>query len=369
MSESPQNPSPQREVIAPRQESLRAEFDMEDGSPEPAYGEVRLWTVARDPRSIFAYWVFNPSEHPEARGDDGLSRFILRITRDDGTVEATAEIQLETGNLFVPVSQPHCGYIAELGFFSKGVWCFLARSANTRTPPEVVVDDDKEQFATIPAKVTLGEIRNLLATSALPGEGIAETASRVQATAREEGLWTAEQEHLLAQLLGEESAHASATGASSDDLTRRLRRRLITAKEAAARSEEIPELWGEAGIGSPGASWPGSPGASWKGAPEGMAERGFFLHVNAELIFYGGTDPSAEVTVNGEAAELRHDGTFRFHFRLPDGEFEIPIVARSADGKEIRSATLRFARTTARAGDVGATAQPDFLPGMIGKKR
>ena len=82
----------------------------------------------------------------------------------------------------------------------------------------------------------------------------------------------------------------------------------------------------------------------------------------------GGTDPAAEVTVNVETVTLGNDGSFRFHFRLPDGEFEIPIVARSPDGKETRSATLRFARATGRKGDVGATAQPDFLPGMIGTK-
>jgi hypothetical protein len=133
---------------------------------------------------------------------------------------------------------------------------------------------------------------------------------------------------------------------------------------------EVPEAWHGAGVGSPGASWTGaswagSPGASWSVAPG----RGFFMHVNAEVIFYGGTDPAATVTVNGEAVNVRRDGTFRFHFRLPDGEFEVPIVARSPDGKETRSATLRFARATERVGDVGATAQPDFLTNMIGGKR
>lgn len=365
MSESPRKSKPRKEALAPRQESLRTEFAAEDGSPERAYGEALLWAAARDPRTIFAYWQFDPAEHPEARGDDGASRFFLRIIHDDGFPDATVEIDPAAGHWFVPVSRPDCGYFAELGFFSRGVWCFLARSGNTRTPPEAVADADPAQFATIPARVTLDAMRRRLASSALPGEGIAQTAARVQASARQRQEWTDEEAHLLATLLGEERGLSPASGPSSADLARRLARRLAAAGEAAAQPGEIPGAWGGEGAGSPGASWAGSPGASWS-RPAG--QRAFFLHVNAEVIFYGGTDPAATLTVNGEAVNIRRDGSFRFHFRLPDGEFEVPIVAVSPDGKETRSATLRFQRATERVGDVGSTGQPDFLPGMIGGK-
>ena len=363
MSESPKKSKPRREAVAPRHESLRAEFAEEDGSPdEPAYGEARLWAAARDPRTVFAYWQFDPAEHPEARGDDGVSRFFLRIIHDDGFPDATVEIDPAAGHWFVTVSRPDCGYFAELGFFSRGVWCFLARSGNTRTPPEGVVEAGPSQFVTIPARVTLGEIRQRLAASALPGEGIAQTAARFQAGPREGSAWTEEEESLLAIVLGEERGKAPAGGPSSADLARRLARRLAAAGGSAAGELEVP---GGEGAGSPGASWAGSPGASWSAA----VGRGFFLHVNAEVIFYGGTDPAATVTVNGEPVNVTRDGSFRFHFRLPDGEFEVPIVAVSADGKETRSATLRFHRATERTGDVGSTGQPDFLPDMIGRTR
>ena len=48
------------------------------------------------------------------------------------------------------------------------------------------------------------------------------------------------------------------------------------------------------------------------------------MHVNAEIIFYGGTHPDATVTVNGQRIALQADGTFRYHFTLPDGDFNIP---------------------------------------------
>jgi hypothetical protein len=104
--------------------------------------------------------------------------------------------------------------------------------------------------------------------------------------------------------------------------------------------------------------------SSWSGA----VERGFFMHVNAEVIFYGGTDPQAKVTVAGQPIQLQPDGTFRYHFKFPDNDFEIPIVAVSPDGKETRSAVLYFRRDTTRQGEVGATGQPAHLTDPIGAR-
>jgi Domain of unknown function (DUF4912) len=109
-------------------------------------------------------------------------------------------------------------------------------------------------------------------------------------------------------------------------------------------------------------------GASWSGQPVGYGERGFFMHVNAEVIFYGGTDPQAKVTVAGESIALQPDGTFRYHFKFPDGDFEIPIIATSPDGVETRSATLTFRRKTSREGEVGATGQPAQLGDTMGRR-
>jgi hypothetical protein len=110
-------------------------------------------------------------------------------------------------------------------------------------------------------------------------------------------------------------------------------------------------------------------GASWSGQPFGQAGREFFMHVNAEVIFYGGTDPEAKVTIAGRPVQLQPDGTFRYHFKFPDNDFEIPIVAVSPDGVETRSAVLSLRRDTARFGDVGATAQPEYLGTPMGERR
>lgn len=109
-------------------------------------------------------------------------------------------------------------------------------------------------------------------------------------------------------------------------------------------------------------------GASWSGQPFSLPEREFFMHVNAEVIFYGGTHPQAKVTIAGQPVQLQPDGTFRYHFKFPDNDFEIPIVALSPDGQEMRSATLSFRRATERYGDVGATHQPAHLTEPMGAR-
>ncbi|HEY0793684.1 MAG TPA: DUF4912 domain-containing protein [Chthoniobacterales bacterium] len=138
-----------------------------------------------------------------------------------------------------------------------------------------------------------------------------------------------------------------------------------------ALSSELQALWSGLEL----SSWTGlssesslSSGfnASWENHPFG--QRGFFMHVNAEVIFYGGTDPRARVFVGGQPVALQPDGTFRYHFRFPDQEFEIPIVAVSPDNQETRTAVLSFRRTTERVGEVGATGQPPHLTNPMGAK-
>ena len=91
------------------------------------------------------------------------------------------------------------------------------------------------------------------------------------------------------------------------------------------------------------------------------------MHLNAELIIYGGTSPDAKVRIDGQDITLTKDGTFSYHFVFPDGQFHIPITATSGDGAETRSALLSFLRMTELEGDVRKTGQP-VLDEPIGRK-
>ena len=79
--------------------------------------------------------------------------------------------------------------------------------------------------------------------------------------------------------------------------------------------------------------------------------------MNAELIIYGATEPSARVTVGGRPIELRPDGTFTCRFALPDGKYELPVVAVSTQA-DSRQANLAFTRRTEYQGEVGTGAAP-----------
>jgi hypothetical protein len=135
-----------------------------------------------------------------------------------------------------------------------------------------------------------------------------------------------------------------------------------------AWSPEVSSLFSAMGIFGPETSSLFSGiGASWSAQPFSQ-ERGFYLHVNAEVIFYGGTHPDATLWIDGKQVQMQPDGTFHYHFKFPDGNYEIPIVAKSPDGLEERSASLVFTRATARVGDVGHTSQPAGLTPPLGGK-
>jgi hypothetical protein len=74
--------------------------------------------------------------------------------------------------------------------------------------------------------------------------------------------------------------------------------------------------------------------------------RKFWFQLDAELIVYGATEPSARVTLQGEPVKLRSDGTFTMRFSLPDSRQIIPAVAASGDGIEERTIVLAVERNT-----------------------
>jgi hypothetical protein len=180
----------------------------------------------------------------------------------------------------------------------------------------------------------------------------------------------------LAELssLGLSSFELSSAGLSSERLSAL---QLAALEMGALSSEQLSSAWSSSwsGLEFGPSSWSelisesslfSAVGASWGGESFGLTQREFFMHVNAEVIFYGGTHPEAKVTVDGQPIQLQPDGTFRYHFIFPDRDFEIPIVAVSPDGKETRSAVLFFRRETTRQGDVGHTVQPPYLAEPMG---
>ena len=371
---------------ATREPSRTPAFE-ELGELPQTYGTPTLFLIARDPHWLFSYWDIDVTALP-------ATEFFLKIFTEDGVEESAIEINPIAKNWYVPVSKPGTTYHAELGYTKGGEWTPIVKSQPATAPADSLAQEVKATFATVPFHLTFQRLLEMVRTGMQKGETLVHALARLQSEGRRAAFggsakgWTDEQRQVLAALFGTELIDR--LGMSSAEIDQILRKELlenlntesasgIVSKaqlmEMAAPGESsmFSGVFGqlaESAWGSEVSSWFSAIGSSWSAQPFSQEKpREFFMHVNAEVIFYGGTHPDAKVWIDGKQVALNPDGTFRFHFKFPDGNYEIPIVAQSPDGVEERSASLSFERATARKGDVGHTAQPAKLSKPMGRKR
>jgi hypothetical protein len=170
--------------------------------------------------------------------------------------------------------------------------------------------------------------------------------------------WTPAQERALAEVVSMD--HVRRVWMGSLEITELIRRQFVN---------ELASMAAAAlGVPTPGA--PTSPAGPITGISSpitkpGHLEKGFWFNVNAELIVYGATEPDATVSIGGRKIKLRPDGSFSYRFALPDGNYEMPVVAISADQTDGRAAEMKFSRSTEYRGDVGAHPQDPSLQQLI----
>jgi hypothetical protein len=288
----------------------------------------------------------------------------------------------ESRHWFVRVEQANTRYVAELGYYSAAdKWKVVSTSAATLTPPDAVSADTSAEFGTIPFEVPMEKLLSLVKeavqenaplaqalqelradghgelpqiTPAPPAGAPAQTARRAKRAPWTPSAWTPAQERALAEVVSMD--HVRRVWMGSLEITELIRRQFVhelaslTASELAALAPGGPTSpsGAVAGISSPTAQAAGQP-------------KGFWFNVNAELIVYGATEPDAMVSIGGRKIKLRPDGSFSYRFALPDGNYEMPVIAVSADGTEGRAAELKFSRATDYRGHVGAHPQDPRL--------
>jgi len=317
-----------------------------------SYGTKKLFLVARDPHILFAYWDLNQVQYQEAARAANDGKVFLEVyVPGEGRVQQIHIWDCHK-NWYLQVNRPDTTFVAQLGYYRPdGGFEVLARSAEVRTPRDTLSPNTDARFVTIPFHVSFRELYDMIAAQAQPGEELAETLARLQRSdfelpfqARVPRDLTAKESDELLEYLGDEEIRRRMVG--SFEITEILKKRFETMLSSGQ--------WA-----SSAGAWVTSVSSPF-GASFGR-ERGFHMHVNAELIIYGGTEP------NAKDITLSKDGTFSYHFVFPDGQFHIPIDATSADGVEMRSALLSFLRMTELEGDVRKTGQP-VLDEPIGKK-
>jgi hypothetical protein len=314
-----------------------------------SYGTKKLFLVPRDPHILFAYWDLSPVQYQEAARAAHDGKVFLEVyVPGEGRVQQI-HIWDTHRNWYLQVSRPDTSFVAQLGYYrGDGSFEVLARSSEVRTPRDTLSPHTDARFVTVPFSVSFKELFDIIAGQSQPGEELVETLARLQRTdfelpfqARIPRDLTPKEADELLEHVGDEEVRKRMVG--SFEITEILKKRFETMVSSGQ--------WA-----SSAGAWVTSVSSPF-GASFGR-ERGFHMHLNAELIIYGGTSPDAKVRVDGHDISLSKDGTFHYHFVFPDGQFHIPIDATSADGAETRSALLSFLRMTEIEGDVRKTAQP-----------
>jgi hypothetical protein len=327
-------------------------FDEAKAPLPESYGTGKIFLTARDPHWLYAHWDLTREEQFRHNARSVDRHLVLRVHAAKSPDAHIAEhhVHPESKHWFVHVDRAGESYMTELGYYQPGQkWKSLACSAPQRTPPGNISADATVKFATIPPELSFETMLTLLRETSgaevAQNTPLALVVDQIRPRAREHfpkpagpEAWTVEQETALAGVIA--AARAGAALPSSDAL--------------ATPAEDIS--WPEFNFNfEPGESAPlPQPSSHVSSFFGGETPKDFWFHINAELIVYGATEPNATVTFAGKPITLRPDGSFRFRFALPDGTYELPATAVSADGTDGRAAELKFSRATEIRGHVAA---------------
>ncbi|HEX3889735.1 MAG TPA: DUF4912 domain-containing protein [Verrucomicrobiae bacterium] len=335
----------------PPSQNLGAEAEL----PE-SYGTKKLFLTARDPHWLYAHWDLTREQQLKMNAQSSDGHLVVRIYahKIEGHPAYEIHVHPESRHWFTHVERAGDSYVAELGYYSAlGKWTRVSVSSGTMTPPDAISTEDDTDFATIPFEYPFAKLMEIIKNAVCENLPLAQAVEELRRNGHPElprvtasspspfpTTWTPQQEQALAKIINIDNVRRVWMG--SLEITELIRRKL---------SHEISSL----GVSSFGVSSLSSPFGGMEKA------KGFWFNVNAELIIYGATEPNAKVTLGGHEIKLRSDGSFSFRFALPDGKYDLPAVAVSADGDDARAADLKFSRETEYLGEVGAHPQDPSL--------
>ena len=162
------------------------------------YGAPLMFAIARDPRTLFSYWIIDWSSVFENTAP--VDRQVhLRVYRGDGSEETTEAVEPMVGNCYITVSEPQEHYRVEIGYYQpEKVWNSVAKSDEVAMPPESVAERVDVDVATIPFHLSFQRLIDVFRAS--NGDALTEIVSRLQKRAvsdEERALLTPEEWEIL----------------------------------------------------------------------------------------------------------------------------------------------------------------------------
>lgn len=137
-----------------------------------SYGTETLTLMARDPRTLFAYWDIDwPAAFREETPRH--QKVYLRILDASGTEIISVEVEPMAGNSYVTVPEADSAYQGEIGYFNPlTVWNPLAASTIVTTPADTVAGSEAADFATVPFHLSFQHMIDLLRISKQENESL-----------------------------------------------------------------------------------------------------------------------------------------------------------------------------------------------------
>lgn len=307
--------------------------------------------VPRDPHTFLAFWTHSRAALDQWKSVTGPGEWTWRLRgpSESGPVVATGPLPSDAGFQFVPVALAGVTHVFEIGVVHPdGGWSLFAVSQPVATPSGRRPADSHPSAAGAATPVFPWKAPSHTGVSSGPATP---PSGGVPGPAMERFIPVSEE--ILEEVLYGGPGMRTASGSSEQPLestvpgtTQRRLRRIPGGAVGGGGLEDVGSE-SDAGVLEEEA---GSSEALIAGTPK---RRGFWFRVNAEVVLHGSTEPDARLTIAGRPVALRPDGSFTFRFSLPDGGFELPVVAVAAHGDDFRAATVEFHRRTRPIGEVG----------------
>ena len=351
-----------RYVVAPgaTKDPIRPSAEEPKEELPDAYGTKRLLLTARDPHWLYAHWDLTIDQQRKYNNLSKRRHLTVRVYKDGRTADPSVEVNVhpESRNWFIHVGEAGAKFSAVLGYYDRqGKWVVVSKSEATMTPPDTLSSDTTFRWETLPADLQLQKLVALVRSAVRENMPLLEAIQTLRESghpglpskrALATGQWTDDQQRALSELISMDEVRRVWVGSLEiTELVRRQLHKQVSSEGAAQFS--LPSSW-SGGVSSFSSPTGGMPG-----------RKSFWFNVNAELIIYGATEPDAAVRIAGRKIKLRPDGSFSFRFSLPDGRYDLPAIAVSADETDSRVANLHFSRETEYRGDVGAHPQDPGL--------